>query len=138
MYWNGLYGMNDMELDEIVEFGRSWAYAAEIEVSKGFTNLGYDTSERCYLLEDLSPETKDQSGDLSIKIKVLGTSGSPVINPAFYVKNWNGEVPRVFVDGKEMKDARIGLKYELDGTDLIVYLPLKSTKKVQIEFRTGI
>ena len=132
MYWNGLYGMNDMELEEIVEFGRSWAYAAEIEVSKGYVSHGYDLSERCYIIEK---GLGLRAYGLGISVK--GEKDNPVINPAFYVKNWNGEVPRVFVDGKEMQDARVGLKHELDGTDLIVYLPLKITREVNIEFKAG-
>ncbi|MCD6346803.1 MAG: LamG domain-containing protein [Bacteroidales bacterium] len=134
MYWNGLYGMNDSKLSDLIEFGRSWAYAPKILVSEGFEDLGYDTSERCYQIEREGLESKTYGLRLGLK----GGKDNPVINPAFYVKNWNGEAPRVFVDGKEMQDARVGLKYELDGTDLIVYLPLKSTKKVDIEFRTGI
>lgn len=131
MYWNGLYGMNDMELEDIVEFGRSWAYAADLEVGKGFRNSGYDRSERCYQLQ------REEIGNRNygLRLSVKGSKDSPVINPAFYIKNWNGEEPRVFVDGKEMKKARVGLKYELDGTDLIVYLPLSSTSEVNIEIK---
>lgn len=131
MYWNGLYGMNDMELEDIVQFGRSWAYAPEILVSEGFENFGYDTSERCYRIgrEKIGNRTYD------LRLSLQGGKDNPVINPAFYVKGWNGEVPRVFVDGKEMQNARVGLKYELDGTDLIVYIPLQSTQEVKIEIK---
>lgn len=131
MYWNGLYGMNDMELEDIVQFGRSWAYAPEILVSEGFENFGYDTSERCYRIgrEEIGNRTYD------LRLSLKGGKDNPVINPAFYVKNWNGAVPRVFVDGKEMQNARVGLKYELDGTDLIVYIPLQSTQEVKIEIK---
>lgn len=130
-WWNGLYGMNDMDLDEIVDFGRSWAYAGEIEVSKGFESLGYDTSERCYLIQGLGLKAYGLSESLSIKL--MGTSDSPVNNPAFYVKDWNGELPVIYVDGKLFSEAKIGLKYELDGTDLIVFLPLQETKDVNVK-----
>ena len=62
-----------------------------------------------------------------------GTADSPIINPAFYVKDWNGELPRVLVDGKESDGTRLGLKHELDGTDLIIYLALSSDNEINIE-----
>lgn len=131
MFWNGLYGMNEMSLDEIVQFGRSWAYAPEIEVTKGFKSKGYDRSERCYQIEGLGLKASGLSK--SISIKVNGDKDSPINNPAFYIKNWNGDEPKVYVDGKEYPKARIGIKHELEGDDMIVYLPIISTKSIDIK-----
>lgn len=135
MWWNGLYGMNTMNLDEIVQFGRSWAYAADIKVSDGFKNYGYDRSERCYQLEGEGKRSGELNAPKRLKIEVMGTAGSPVWNPAFYIKKWNGEKPQVYVDGVLFKEAKVDLKYELEGTDLIVYLPMKNTKATSIEIR---
>jgi hypothetical protein len=137
MWWNGLYGMNEMSLDEIVQFGRSWAYAPEIEVSDGFETTGYDRSERCYQIQGLRLEASGlrQSGSKSLSIRVNGNEESPVENPAFYVKGWNAGEPKVFIDGKEFPEGRIGIKHELDGDDLIVYLPVQSTKEILVELR---
>ena len=117
--------------EEVVDFGRSWAYAPEIEVSEGFESIGYDRSERIYQIktQDARPKTQE------ITINVKGTSTSPIQNPAFYIKNWNGDEPKVYVNGKEYSKARVGMKYELDGTDLIVYLPLESTKELMVEIK---
>ncbi len=133
MYWNGLYGMNDMTLDEIIEFGKSWAYAPDIEVSEGFETSGYDKSERCYQIEGLRLQASGLSKSISIKVK--GNKKSPINNPAFYIKNWNGDEPEVYIDGEKFEEARIGLKHELEGDDLIVYLPIKSIKKLLIELK---
>jgi len=124
-------------LEEIVEFGRSWAYAPEIEVSGGYVSQGYDRSERIY---QIKAEGRGQKAEVGIKdqvlsIKVMGSKGSPINNPAFYVKGWNGDKPKVFVDGKEFAEARIGIKHELEGDDLIVFLTLKSTKELVVEFK---
>ena len=51
----------------------------------------------------------------------MASETSPVQNPAFYVKGWNAGEPAVFVDGKKLENARIGIKHELEGDDLIVY-----------------
>ncbi len=132
MYWNGLYGMNDMKLDGVVKFGRSWAYAPEIKVEGDFVSKGYDRSERCYQIAEKSIGLENGLKK-SIRITVKGTADSPIINPAFYVKDWNGELPRVLVDGKESDGTRLGLKHELDGTDLIIYLALSSDNEINIE-----
>jgi hypothetical protein len=48
-YWNGLYGMNSMKINELIRFGRSWAYAPALSMQlTGFKSNGYNTSERSY------------------------------------------------------------------------------------------
>jgi len=121
-HWNALYGMSSMNMTELVSFGRSWAYAAGLSVSgTGFISKGYDKSQRCYQLEN----TGDKSQKVEITLK--GSKDSPVINPAFYIKNWNSEVAKIMVNGKETK-CRIGINHELDGTDLVIFIPLIETK----------
>ena len=126
-YWNGLYGMNEMSLDELIEFGRSWAFAPELVVQKSSVeSLGYSTRERCYQLTNPSgqPET--------IEFSLKGDQSSPVINPVFYIKNWNGDDARILINGKETEDTRTGIKYELDGTDLIVFLFLDEKDEITV------
>lgn len=127
MFWNGLYGMNNKPLEELILFGRSWAYAPDIQTSGNYKSLGFDRSERCYQIEGLGLEAS------GLRITLEGKDKRPVNNPAFYIKNWNGEKPKVLVDGVEITSVRIGLKEELSGTDLIVYVPVKSQKTVQIQ-----
>jgi len=120
-YWNALYGMNTMKLDELVLFGRSWAYAPELKVlGSGYKSGGYDRSERCYQLVNESGKSK------SIEFTLEGSDGSPVINPALYIKNWNAPNAKVLVNGKQVNDSRISVIQELGGTALIVFIPVKS------------
>ena len=126
-YWNGLYGINGMKMEELVKFGRSWAYAPAMEIaSKGFISKGYDRSERCYQIENSNP------GGEKCEITLSGTGDSPINNPAFMIKNWNAEGARVLVDGKPLKDARIGINHELEGSDLLVFLFLEKSKILNI------
>jgi len=127
-YWNGLYGMANMNMTDLVSFGRSWAYAAELSVTgTGFTSKGYDKSQRCYQIEN----TGQKAGQAEITLR--GSKDSPVINPAIFVKNWNSNGAKILVNGKETKNCRIGINHELDGTDLIIFVfvnesaPLKVT-----------
>ncbi len=127
LHWIGLYGMNGFNMDELVSFGRSWAYAPELSVeSSGCTSHGYDRSQRCYQLEFTDQEARPI--DLTLK----GSKDSPVINPAFLVKNWNSGGARILVNGEEDIHSKVGINRKLHGDDLLVYIPLKEEKTVKI------
>jgi hypothetical protein len=126
-YWNGLYGMNNMSMTDLVSFGRSWAYAPELILSgTGFTSKGYDKSQRCYMIE--------QTGQKAIQavMTIQGSKDSPVINPAILVKNWNSNGAKVLINGKESKNYRLGINHELDGNDLVLYISIKEVTPVKI------
>jgi len=127
-YWSGLYGMNDLTFDEIIKFGRSWAYPPELVIQgDGFKSEGYDESERCYKIYNLSQKTKD------LLISLKGSKNSPLFNPAIYVKNWNSSGAKILVNNKEIEGCRMGINQTLEGTDLVLFVPLKSESEVQIK-----
>lgn len=127
-YWCALYGMNTMNMDQLVKLGRSWAYSPEISVaSSDVVSHGYDRSQRCYQLENHS------DGPIPLDIKLSGSKDSPVINPAFYVKNWNAKKAMVYVNGEKWEDCGTGILNKLEGTDLVIFLWLKSESPVHIK-----
>ncbi len=126
-FWNGLYGINAMDIKEVVKLGRSWAYAPEIIVKEGQTvSYGFDRSERCYQLENKNPKAP------KVEFDVRGSKENPICNPAFVIKNWTAKNARVLVNGEEVKDARVGIKHELEGDDLLVFLFLVKDEPVVI------
>jgi hypothetical protein len=126
-YWNGLYGMNEMTMTDLVSFGRSWAYAAELSVNgKYFISKGYDLSQRCYQVENTGQKPS------KAEITLQGSKESPVINPAIFVKNWNSDRAKVLVNGKETSNCRVGINHELEGSDLVLFLDLKEITTVKI------
>ena len=126
-YWNGLYGINNFDLNEIVKLGRSWAYAPPISIKgKGFVPVGYDMSERCYQLENKNSEAK------KIKIEVEASKENPVNNLAFVIKNWNAGKADVLVNGEKLKDTRTGINHELEGDNLVLFLFLDADEPVTI------
>ena len=127
LYWIGLYGMNDYSMNELVSFGRSWAYAPELSVeSSGCTSHGYDRSQRCYQLENIDGEARP------ISFTLRGSKDSPVINPAFLIKKWNSSGARVLVNGEEDIHSKVGVNRKLHGDDLLVYITLREEKAVTI------
>jgi hypothetical protein len=126
-FWNGLYGINGMSMPDLVNFGRSWAYAPALTLTgKGLNSKGYDRSQRCYQIENTGQ--KAVKADFTIQ----GSKGSPIINPAIFVKNWNANGAKILVNGKENKSCRVGINHQLYGDDLVLYLPLKENTPVNI------
>jgi hypothetical protein len=130
LYWMGLYGMNCMSMNELVTFGRTWAYAPEL-LLKGNSCIfrGYDKTQRCYQLENAKP----YAGPIEFTLK--GSKGSPVINPAIIVKNWNSAGAKILVNGKENKNCRVGINHHLDGDDLVLYISLNEEAAVIITIK---
>ena len=126
-YWNGLYGMNRMNMKQLIKFGRSWAYPAELSVTGSeFTSRGYDRSQRCYQID----YSEKKSGPLEISLQ--GSDDSLVINPAIRVKNWNSDKAKILVNGKPGNNCSIGFNHELDGTDLVIFVFINETAPVKL------
>jgi hypothetical protein len=127
LYWIGLYGMNDMNMNELVSFGRSWAHAPELSVAGNeFSSKGFDRAQRCYHLEN----NNSKPGKVDFTLK--GSKDSPVINPAIVVKNWNSNGAKILVNGKENRNVKVGINHHLQGDDLVIYLPIKESTPVKI------
>lgn len=128
--WVGLYGMNGMSIYELVRFGRTWAYAPELLLEgNGYISRGYDKTQRCYQLEKNMPNAG------SIELTLNGSKDSPVINPAIIVKNWNSAGAKIFVNGKENKNSKVGINHQLDGDDLVLYISLNKEVPVIITIK---
>ncbi|MFO7617801.1 MAG: LamG domain-containing protein [Bacteroidales bacterium] len=126
-YWNGLYGMNTMEIGELIRFGRSWAYPPSLTLrGNHYQSDGYDKSERCYQLKN----TSGKPGSLEITLEA--TENSPAVNPAIFISNWNSKSAKVLVNGKPLKDCRIGINQELHGTDLVVFIGIDTDKTIKV------
>ena len=65
-------------------------------------------------------------------MKLKASKDSPVMNPAFYVKNWNADDASVRVNGKAYSDYKVGINRTLEGTDLVVFVNLSKTVPVDV------
>ncbi len=130
MYWIGLYGMNGLNMNDLISFGRSWAFAPKLIISgNGTISKGYDKTQRCYQLEN----NNSKVGTVGLTLK--GSKDSPVINPAFILKNWNSNSAKILVSGIETKNCRVGINHQLDGDDLVVYISLNEEVPVIITIK---
>ena len=126
-----LTGMTDKAAIDLLPLARSWNRPAKLElVGKAFQSQGYDPTQRAYML------TCDTPGKLSaLDVSLAATSDSPVVNPAFVVKNWGTAQPELQVNGKKLlpgRDFRAGYEHSLRQSSLIIWLRIESTQPLRI------
>jgi len=108
-------GMSNKSAEELIPLAKS-----------GCTIQGYDRAQRA----DLLTATKS-----TISVLAKASKESPVVNPAFVIKNWGKSDVELKVDGKKIKrgkDFRFGHRRTLEGTDLIVWFKAESEKPLKV------
>lgn len=119
-------GMSKKSAKKLVPLAKSWLQPAKLEVKSGCTSQGYDRGQRAYMLT---------AKGSTISVRIMASKDSPVVNPAFVIKDWGKSDVELKVDGRKIKrgkDFRFGHRHRLDGTDLIVWFEAESTKTVKI------
>jgi hypothetical protein len=126
-----MHGLTDKPKEEVVMIAKSWLYPPRVDVeSSSFDFNGYAEDERAFVLSHTS------NNDDELNIKISSSKESPLYNPAFIIKNWGDADARLELNGKEVKrgkDFRYGLRYTLDGSDLIVWLNFKTDQPVYLK-----
>ena len=127
-----LYGMTDKPIESLLPLARSWLSPAKLQINGGdFIGKGYDRYQRAYVIEYIGGGEPP-----ALEFTLQAGPDSPVVNPAFVVKNWGRAAAVLTIDGKTTRpgpDLRLGRRRRLEGTDLIAWLKLESTKPVVIK-----
>jgi hypothetical protein len=128
-----LQGMTKEGAAELVPLAKSWLHAPEMVIAtEGYTGGIYDEAERAYAVEQVS------GNRVPLEFSIRGSRESPLINPAFIIKNW-GEQPAVLsVNGKVMEpgeDFRQGIRKGTHGDDLIIWIRLTKQDTVKISLK---
>jgi hypothetical protein len=127
-----LNGLTDKTAEYLVPLAASWSYPPVLEIKrgKGFDNLGYDPATRAYLINYAQEDIPGR-----IVLKLGASNKSPVVNPAFVIKNYQVSDVDLSINGKKMKkknNFRIGLTDTFEGSDLIVWIKLETIQPVTI------
>ncbi|MBC7888456.1 MAG: LamG domain-containing protein [Ferruginibacter sp.] len=125
-----IYGLTTGKPEALTNLNRSWNFAPEITGATGCINLGYNKAEKAYLLEKKSNH---------IKFRIAATEQSPVVNPAFIIRNWgtaDAENLRVKINGQVIlnkKDYQKGIEMDTNGTPmLIIRMKHTNTKMIDV------
>ena len=128
-----LHGLTTKSAAELVPLAKSWLSPPTAVISGSeFANQGYDPAQRAFVInrESGSPASK-------LQLVLKASSESPLMNPAFVIKNWGDVEPKLTIDGKLIPRGakfRYGFVSHLEGSDLVAWLAMESTKSTRIEF----
>jgi len=126
-----MHGLTAKPAVELVPLARSWLQAPKLKLaSPGFSSEGYEQAERAYLLTCNTP-----GRPFSLGLELLASEDSPIVNPAFIIKNWGQGGARLHIDGQRIRrgrNFRLGHRHRLEGSDLIVWVKKESTKPIKI------
>ncbi|MDX1699920.1 MAG: LamG domain-containing protein, partial [Melioribacteraceae bacterium] len=123
-----IFGFTNKDISELLPLARFWNRSPEIRVEQGAENAEFKMSEKAY--------TMDVTGD-QVDIDIISSEDSPLLNPAFVLKNWNGDKANISLNGKQItidKDCRVGVRKTELGKDLVVWLKLNESSPIQISF----
>jgi len=119
-------GMSNKSPEKLVPLAKSWLNPAELKVKSGCTSDGYDRAQRAYQLT---------AADSTISVVLDASEDSPVVNPAFVIKNWGQADAAIEVDGESVprgEDFRFGHPRTVKDKDLVVWVRAESTEPIEI------
>ena len=121
-----LYGFTNQDIKELIPLGRFFNNAPSIINLVGISNADFVQSEKAYYLNITKPR---------VSFTINASENSPLVNPAFVLKNWNSKSAVVSINGKKIeedKNLRIGYNYTDSGIDLVIWLKLEESDSVNL------
>jgi hypothetical protein len=126
-----LTGMSADPADSLVTLARSWNHSPEISIgNNGSLEAVYSKKERAFLFTKYTKAFQD-----GFNFTVHATDKSPLLNPAFVIKNWGESNVRAELNGKIVEQGenfRTGFRSHENGTDLIIWF--RYTSKHTVKF----
>lgn len=126
-----LCGLTDKPIEALLPLARSWLRPAALSVeSTAVVSEGYDPTQRAYVLRCREP---GRPGEVALTVNA--SEASPLLAPAFVLKDWGEPGVRVAVNGEPLPRGdrlRYGHNRHLDGTDMVLWLDIRSTSGVRI------
>ncbi len=123
------YGFTNQPIETLIPIAKAWRNPPSIIDFEGGKNTGYDKDQKAFvfLLE---------SQKLSFKINA--TKDSPVVNPAFVIRDWNSDSSALIkIDGETVQigsDCREGLTRDTNGKLMkIIWMKMTSEKSLALE-----
>jgi hypothetical protein len=122
-----LTGLTRSSAIQLAPIAVSWRNPARLNLSDG-TTVPYDAAQRAYVLPVVN--------NRSLRMTLHASTTSPVVHPAFVVSGWRGPAEMQVISGADSSvQARIGYVDALDGSRLVIYLPVTATGDVVLELR---
>jgi hypothetical protein len=125
-----MYGATQDKIGSLTSLARSWSRPPKLVIQSGASDSQFDSTQRCYVISSSNKQEIEK-----LKFSLQANSDSPVVNPAFVIKNWGDHQALLKVNGKEVprgKAFRIGHIRRINQYDLVVWLELESNTMIAI------
>jgi Concanavalin A-like lectin/glucanases superfamily len=128
-----LFGLTKRSIADLAAVDRSWLNPPVATVTYGDFTASFDRSQKAYILtpKDSGQTTAGQTVDLTL----AASDHSPAVDPAFVMKDWGDSHAAIKV--MDLKgpapEVRTGLVHRLDGTDLVVWIRLQTTRSLRLK-----
>ena len=111
---------------------RSWLSPAPAALRGAGGTISYDQTQRAYVI-------KGRTASGSIEVELDADSQHPLVNPAFVIEGWQGGANAALSNdsGAIRADVQIGQVLRLEGSSLIVYVPLEATGRTRLTLSPG-
>lgn len=122
-----LHGLTRHEAAGLVPLAKSWLQAPGLRIEEGaaFRSAGYDTTERCYVVEAVD------GGAASLALTVDANAEHPVHNLCMLIKGYARRVA-LTANGQPVPGVRQSHRDTLEGRDLLLWLPISSTEPLTL------
>jgi hypothetical protein len=125
-----IMGLTNQPIEKLAPIARSWLQPPELEViNKAYVSEGYSRDQRAFIL------SKTSTGAETLEFEIAASEDSPVVNPAFVIKNWGDSDAELRIDGRKIeggRDFRFSHRYTLEGSDLIVWIKAEATRPIKL------
>lgn len=131
VFLHGMTNIADPQAD-LVDLAWSWIEPPALKMegyNQGFNKITYDQAQKAYLV----PHDAGGPGILDFTLDSPENKRIPlsIVNPAFIVRNWNDTINGIVVKVDDVvleagRGYRYGFEQSDKGTDLIIWLPMKS------------
>ena len=125
-----MYGATQNTAGSLTSLARSWVMPPKLVIHAGASQSQYDSTQRSYVISSSNKQEIDK-----LKLSLQADSESPVVNPAFVIKNWGNHQALLKVNGNVIpqgKAYRLGHIRRINQYDLVIWLKLESDQMVEI------
>jgi len=125
-----LYGMTENPIKNLLPLAKSWIFPPVVElINSGFRFNGYDRNQKAYVF------TNDNLDASTFQFTLLPDNNSPVVNPAFVIKNCDWSNVELEINGEKINRGdgfRLGHTNTFEGKNLVIWLEYTSITPIKI------
>jgi hypothetical protein len=126
-----LMGMTDGSTAALAPLARSYHQPPAVAIrSDGFQSEGFSVAEKAFIFTRAA-----RHPDAELGLAIAASADSPLVNPAFVVRNWGAESVSVSLDGKPVPtgdSCRVGFRETPTGRDLILWLGMTAESPTRL------